>query len=130
MVTYLAKFLPKLSTVMEPIRRLTKQDVEFEWSEEQNKAMDEVKRLVTTAPVLAYYNPKKELVIQCDASSKGLGAVLLQEEKPLSYASRALSTTECEYECRKRVSRDCVPWNVFTSTHLDARLSYIATISR
>ena len=37
MVTYLAKFLPKLSTVMEPIRRLTKQDVEFKWSEEQEK---------------------------------------------------------------------------------------------
>jgi hypothetical protein len=105
MVTYLAKFLPKLSTVMEPIRRLTKHDVEFEWSEEQNKAMDEIKRLVTTAPVLAYYDPKKELVIQCDASSKGLGAVLLQEGKPLSYASRALSTTECEYA---QIEKECL----------------------
>ena len=105
MVTYLAKFLPKLSTVMEPIRRLTKHDVEFEWSEEQNKAMDEIKRLVTTAPELAYYDPKKELVIQCDASSKGLGAVLLQEGKPLSYASRALSTTECEYA---QIEKECL----------------------
>ena len=91
MVTYLAKFLPKLSTVMEPIRRLTKQDVEFKWSEEQDKAMEEIKKLVTTAPILAYYNPKKELVIQCDASSTGLGAVILQDGKPLGYASRALS---------------------------------------
>ncbi len=90
---------------MEPIRRLTKQDVEFEWSEEQNKAMDEIKRLVTTAPVLTYCKPKKELVIRCDASSKGLGAVLLQEEKPLSYASRALSTTECEYA---QIEKECL----------------------
>ena len=105
MVTYLAKFLPKLSTVMEPIRRLTKHDVEFEWSEEQNKAMDEIKRLVTTAPVLAYYDTKKELVIQCGASSKGLGGVFLQEEKPLSYASRALSTTECEYA---QIEKECL----------------------
>ena len=58
---------PKLSTVMEPIKRLTKQDVEFKWSEEQDKAMAEIKKLVTTAPILAYYDPKKELVIQCDA---------------------------------------------------------------
>ena len=69
MVTHLAKFLPKLSTVMEPIRRLTKQDVEFKWSEEQDIAMDEIKKLFTTAPILAYYDPKKESVIQCDASS-------------------------------------------------------------
>jgi hypothetical protein len=57
--------LQKLSTVMEPIRRLTKQDVEFKWSEEQDKAMGEIK---TTTPMFAHYNgPKKELVIQCDA---------------------------------------------------------------
>ena len=105
MVTYLATFLPKLSTVMEPIRRLTKQDVEFKWSEEQDKAMDEIKKLVTTSPILAYYDPKKELVIQCDASSTGLGAVLLQDGKPLGYASRALSATECEYA---QIEKECL----------------------
>ena len=108
MVTYLAKFLPKLSTVMEPIRRLTKQDVEFKWSEEQDKAMDEIKKLVTTASILAYYDSKKELLIQCDASSTGLGAVLLQDGKPLSYAriaSRALSATECEYA---QIEKECL----------------------
>ena len=92
MVTYLAKFLPR-------------QDVEFKWSEEQDKAMDEIKKLVTTAPILAYYDPKKELVIQCDASSTGLGAVLLQEGKPLGYASRALSATECEYA---QIEKECL----------------------
>lgn len=56
--------LQKLSTVMEPIRRLTKQDVEFKWSEEQDKAMGEIK---TTTPMFAHYGPNKELAIQCDA---------------------------------------------------------------
>ena len=79
-VNYLAKFLPKLSDVMEPIRRLTLKDVELTWSGEQENALRKVKRLVTDAPLLSYYNPEAELVIQCDASQKGLGATLLQQE--------------------------------------------------
>ena len=70
--------------------------------------MDEIKKLVTTASILAYYNSKKELLIQCDASSTGSGAVLLQDGKPLSYAriaSRALSATECEYA---QIEKECL----------------------
>lgn len=104
-VTYLAKFLPQLSTVLEPIRRLTRQEEQWEWTEEQDKAMSELKKLVTTAPVLAYYDPAKELTIQCDASSTGLGAVLLQDEHPLAYASRALSDTETGYA---QIEKECL----------------------
>ena len=56
-----------------------------------------MKQLVTQAPVLAYYSPDKELVIQCDASSLGLSAVLMQEGRPLAYASRALTDPETRY---------------------------------
>ncbi|KAK3736238.1 hypothetical protein QZH41_019803 [Actinostola sp. cb2023] len=73
-VNYLAKFLPKLSDVMLPIRELTQNDVEWQWSEKQEKAFAEVKRAVTEAPVLRYYDPKKDLEIQCSASQSGLGA--------------------------------------------------------
>ena len=76
-VNYLAKFLPRLSQVMEPLRILTQTGVEWYWGDAEEKAFDEVKQLVTQAPVLAYYSPDKELVIQCDASSLGLGAVLM-----------------------------------------------------
>ena len=55
---------------------------------------EEVKHLLTVAPVLAYFDPSKELSIQCNASGHGLGAALLQEGRPLAYASRALSNTE------------------------------------
>ena len=96
-VNYLAKFLPKLADHMEPIRRLTRQETEFVWSEEQEKAFTEIKKLVTTAPVLSYYDPKADLEIQCDASQKGLGAALLQKGKPIAYASRALTDTEQRY---------------------------------
>ena len=56
-----------------------------------------MKRIVTEAPVLAYYDPKVALTIQCDASSEGLGAALLQQGKPVAYASRALTDTEQRY---------------------------------
>ncbi|KAK3713862.1 hypothetical protein QZH41_010915, partial [Actinostola sp. cb2023] len=96
-VNYLAKFLLKLSQVMAPIRQLTHKDVEWHWDAVQDRAFEEIKQLVTQAPVLAYYDPQKELVIQCDASSKGLGAVFLQEERPVAYASRCLIDAETRY---------------------------------
>ena len=55
-LNYLAKFLPKLVDVMEPIRRLTRKETEWEWSDEQDKALEKIKRHVTTAPVLRYYD--------------------------------------------------------------------------
>ena len=96
-VNYLVKFLPKLSDVIEPIRQLTKSDIEWHWMEPQEKAFKEIKALITQAPVLAYYDPNKELTIQCDASGRELGAALLQEGRPVAYASRALSDAETRY---------------------------------
>ena len=92
MITYLAKFLPQLSSVLEPIRRLTRQECEWEWAQEQETSMAELNKLVTSVPLLVYYDPSKELVIQCDAPSTVLGSTLMQEGKPLAYASRVLST--------------------------------------
>ena len=105
MITYLAKFLPELSSVMEPIRRLTRQDCELEWAQEQETSMAELKKLVTSVPLLAYYDPSKALVMQCDASSTALGSTLMQEGKPLAYASRALSTTDVGYA---QIENECL----------------------
>ena len=52
---------------------------------------------MSEAPVLRYYDSNKSLVIQCDASEKGMGAALLQEGQPLAYISRALTDTETRY---------------------------------
>ena len=96
-VNYLAKFLPKLSDVTEPIRQLTRKDVPWNWSASQENAFQEMKSLVKKAPVLAYFDNKKTVHIQCDASERGLGAALLQNGKPVSFASRALTDTETRY---------------------------------
>ena len=53
-----------------------------------------MKKLVTSAPILAFYDSNEELILQCDASSKGLGAALIQKEKPMAYVSRALTENE------------------------------------
>jgi hypothetical protein len=96
-VNYLSRFVPKLSDVMRPIAQLANQDVEWNWSKVQDDAFSKLKKLLTKAPVLAYFNSQKPLVIQCDASNHGLGAGLLQEDKPLAYASRALTDVESRY---------------------------------
>ena len=97
MVNYLAKFVPKLSEVLHPINMLTHNNVVFEWTSIQDKAFKQLKQLLTEAPVLAYFDSSKPLAIQCDASSRGLGAALLQDGRPLAYASRALTETETRY---------------------------------
>ena len=85
-VNYLAKFLPKLSDVTEPIRQLTRKDVPWNWSESQENAFQEMKSLVKKAPVLAYFDNEKTVHIQCDASERGLGAALLQTERFAKFA--------------------------------------------
>ena len=61
------------------------------------RSFQKVKDLATQAPTLQYYSPEKMLVIQCDASEKGMGAALLQDGRPLAYTSRALTETETRY---------------------------------
>ena len=112
-VNYLSKFLPRLADHMEPIRRLTRQDTEFNWTEEQQNAFREVKRLVTTAPGLSYYDLKAELEIQCDTSKKYLGAALLQRGKPIAYTSRALTETKQDtHRLRKNICDHIVTWEI------------------
>ena len=57
----------------------------------------EIKSMITSTPVLAYYDPDKSLEIQCDSSQSGLGSVLMQEGRPVAYVSRALTPTETGY---------------------------------
>ena len=97
MVTYLAKFMPHLSQMTEPLRRLEDKNVEFQWLEQHSIAMNTIKKFLTEAPVLRYYDVSKPVTVQCDASQSGLGAVLLQEGQPVCYASRALTDTESQY---------------------------------
>ena len=97
MVNYLKRFSPVLSKLSEPLRRLCKSGVNWTWESEQQSAFETIKQIITTLPVLTYFDKTKKHTIQCDASKKGLGAVLLQESKPVMYVSRALTEMEQRY---------------------------------
>ncbi|XP_052718583.1 uncharacterized protein K02A2.6-like [Crassostrea angulata] len=82
MVQYMAKFLPDLSTIMEPLRELTRKDKAWHWSKDCEAAFQRIKMMLTETPVLAYFDPGKEVVVQVDSSKDGIGAVLLQDGRP------------------------------------------------
>ena len=97
MVNCLGRFLPNLSDVMKPLRDLSHKDAVWCWDDLQEKAWNDVKNLIVSAPVLAYYKPSEVLEIQCDSSQSKLGAALMQNGHPIAYASRALTETESRY---------------------------------
>ena len=94
MAQYMAKFLPNLAATLEPIRALTRKDTPFVWSKECEDAFNTLKKNLSESPCLAYFDSSKEVVIQADSSKHGIGAVLLQEGRPIEYASRALTPSE------------------------------------
>ena len=97
MLTYLGKFVPNLSQIAEPLRALLEQNSEWQWRHEHEENFRKLKKLPVNAPVLQYFRPDQPITLSVDASSKGLGAVLLQNGHPIAYASRALSTTQQRY---------------------------------
>ena len=82
MITFLSKFSAGLSEIVQPIRELAKDKVPFNWGPEHQSAFIQMKKEIASTPILAYYNPKKQTVLQTDASIKGLVACLLQDENP------------------------------------------------
>ena len=64
------------------------------WSNPQEKAFNKIKDVLSQQPVLKYFDVKKPITVRCDASKFGLGAVLAQDDKPVSFASRSMTEAE------------------------------------
>ncbi|PIK40121.1 hypothetical protein BSL78_23022 [Apostichopus japonicus] len=96
-IQYLSKFIPDLSTEAAQLRMLLRKDVEWQWDSTHEKAYKKLKQLATEAPVLQFYDPKKPITLSVDSSQNGLGAVLLQGELPVAYASKTLTPTQENY---------------------------------
>ena len=97
MATYLARYCPSFSEVTAPLRQLLGQNVEFRWDVRHTEALNRLKQLLTTAPVLGYFSPTEDVVLQCDSSSFACSAVMLQNGRVIEYASRALTEAEKGY---------------------------------
>ena len=102
MVNQLSKFSPHLAELTQSMRELLVKDNIWLWGEPQQSSFDRVKEALIVSPVLALFNPNLETILSADASSHGLGAVLMQrqesgEVKPVAYVSRAMTQTEQRY---------------------------------
>ena len=75
MIDYLSKLSARLSEIVEPIREFAKDKVPFNSGPEHQSAFVQMKKDIASTPILAYYNPKKQTVLQTDACIKGLGAI-------------------------------------------------------
>jgi hypothetical protein len=87
---YYRRFIPDFSKIVKPIIGLLKNYTKFDWSSKCNEAFEQLKVLLTTAPVLAQPDIEKHFDVYCDTSGSGLGCVLMQEGRVIAYASRQL----------------------------------------
>ena len=101
MVNQLGKSTPNLSSLSQPLRELLSSKRSWCWGPSQEESFRQVKLELTKPTVLSLYNPSAPSKVSADASSYGLGTVLLQETdttwRPVAYASRSLSNTEKRY---------------------------------
>ena len=101
-INYYGKFLPNLSSRLQPLHILLKKESKWRWEESQNKAFQEAKDALQDNALLVHYDSTKPLLLACDASPHGLGAVLSHKmddgtERPVAYASRTLTAAEKNY---------------------------------
>ncbi|GJW10661.1 reverse transcriptase domain-containing protein [Tanacetum coccineum] len=94
---YYRRFIEGFSKIAKPMTELTQKDRKFDWGEEQETAFQLLKQKLCVAPILALPEGSDDFVVYCDASIKGLGAVLMQRMKVIAYASRQLKVHEKNY---------------------------------
>ena len=110
MVNYLSPFCANPSSVIQPLRMLTQESVPFIWSKVQDGAFNKAKQLISSVPVLAYYDLDKPVVLQTDASDYALGSALLQPNdkgklQPVAFTSSSMSPTEQRYS---QIEKECL----------------------
>jgi hypothetical protein len=97
LVRYYRRFIPNFSKITKPMTKLLEKEAKFKWSPQCKEAFLTLKKLLTTAPVLAQPDIKKSFDVYCDASDMGIGGVLMQDGRAIAYASRQLQRHEEHY---------------------------------
>ena len=97
MVNYLSSYIHHMSDLTSNLRNLLKKDSFFQWTETHEAEFQILKKAISKDVNLQYFDPKKPVVLQVDASQVGLGAPLLQDSKVIAYASKGLTPAETRY---------------------------------
>ena len=108
MLTHLSPFIHGLSTLTAPLQELLRKDANFTWNASYEATFQQVKQAVISDTTLRYFNPLLPVTIQVNASQVGLGAALLQDNKPIAFASKALTDAECRYANIEREASSCL----------------------
>ena len=102
MTNYVSRFIRDYADIVAPLRDITHNGVEFKWEDVHQAALGRLKCSLTSAEVLAYFDPGKKSILLMDASPVGLGAMLTQVGRVISYASKAHSSVE---RCYSQIER-------------------------
>jgi ribonuclease HI len=94
---YYRRFIEGFSKIARPMIEVLKKEKKFNWTESCERSFQELKKRLTTAPVLILLDIQRDFVVYCDASRRGLGCVLMQDGKVVAYASRQLTPHEQIY---------------------------------
>ncbi|GJT44530.1 putative reverse transcriptase domain-containing protein [Tanacetum coccineum] len=94
---YYRRFIEGFSLISKPLTKLTQKNKKYEWGKEEEEAFQTLKQKLCSAPILALPEGTEDFMVYCDASLKGYGAMLMQREKVIAYASRQLKVHEENY---------------------------------
>ncbi len=113
LLTYYSKFLPHLASNLRPLYDLLKKGSAWHWGSEQQQAFQKSKEMLTSSKLLTHFDSSLPLVLACDASAYGIGAVLAHRmedgsEKPLGYVSRTLTKAEKNYSQLEKEGLSCI----------------------
>ncbi|GJW59469.1 putative reverse transcriptase domain-containing protein [Tanacetum coccineum] len=97
LASYYRRFIEGFSKIAKPMTKLTQKKVTFEWGDKKEAAFQTLKHKLCSAPILALPQGAEDFIVYCDASHKGLGVVLMQNKKVITYASRQLKIHEKNY---------------------------------
>ena len=97
LLNYVGKFILNLSELTVPLRELLLKNKPWQLGKSENQSFERIKELLVSKKCFAYYDVEKLVKIQIDASRSGIGAVLLQDDKPIAYTSKSLTAVQQRY---------------------------------
>ena len=113
LLNYYNKFMPNLSTELAPLYKLLQKGTPWHWGPNEDKAFKNSKQLLLSSQLLVHFDPSKEIVLCCDASAYGIGAVLAHRtvdgvEQPIGFVSRTLTRAEQNYSQIEKEALSCI----------------------